>query len=132
MKHVYITGFTATPEHRGVRKTALGAETSVPWSYHTDPLVLLDVLKKEGMTIAALERTVGAVSVGDAKAGHFPMALILGNEVTGVPPELIEASDMALALPQFGLKDSLNVSVAFGIAAYGLVGLLHSFNGAKP
>ncbi len=121
LAHVYLTGFTATPEHRGVRKTALGAESAVPWSHHEDPLVLLDILKSEGMRIVALERTDGAIGVEAIKADHFPMALVLGNEVSGVPPALIELADVVLALPQYGIKESLNVSVAFGIAAYGLV-----------
>ena len=73
------------------------------------------------MTIAALERTDGAIGVEAIKADHFPMALILGNEVSGVLPALVEQADVVLALPQYGTKDSLNVSVAFGIAAYGLV-----------
>jgi len=121
LAHVYLTGFTATPEHRGVRKTALGAENAVPWSRHEDPFVLLDILKSDGIRIVALERTDGAIGVEDIKADHFPMALILGNEVSGVLPALIEQADVVLALPQYGTKDSLNVSVAFGIAAYGLV-----------
>jgi len=121
LAHVYLTGFTATPEHRGVRKTALGAENAVPWSRHEDPFVLLDMLKSDGTRIVALERIDGAIGLEDIKADHFPMALILGNEVSGVLPALIEQADVVLALPQYGSKDSLNVSVAFGIAAYGLV-----------
>jgi len=122
LAHVYLTGFTATPEHRGVRKTALGAENAVPWSLHEDPLVLLDILKSEGTRIAALERTDGAIGVDAILAEHFPMALVLGNEVSGIPSAVIQQADVVLALPQYGIKDSLNVSVAFGIAAYGLVG----------
>ena len=121
LAHVYLTGFTATPEHRGVRKTALGAENAVPWSHHEDPLALLDILTIAGSTIATLERTDGAIGLTAINADHFPMALILGNEVSGVPTALIESADVVLALPQYGTKDSLNVSVAFGIAAYGLV-----------
>ncbi len=121
LSHIYLTGFTATPEHRGVRKTALGAETAMPWSYHDDPLVLIDTLKKAGATLVALERTDSAIGVNAVRAEHFPMALILGNEVSGVLPALLDEADVTLALPQYGTKDSLNVSVAFGIAAYGLV-----------
>ena len=129
LAHVYLTGFTATPEHRGVRKTALGAENAVPWSLHEDPLVLLDILKSEGTWIAALERTDGAIGVDAILAEHFPMALVLGNEVSGVPTALIESADVVLALPQYGTKDSLNVSVAFGIAAYGLVERFRALRG---
>ena len=129
LAHVYLTGFTATPEHRGVRKTALGAENAVPWSHHEDPLALLDILTIAGSTIATLERTDGAIGLTAINADHFPMALILGNEVSGVPTALIESADVVLALPQYGTKDSLNVSVAFGIAAYGLVERFRALRG---
>ena len=55
------------------------------------------------------------------EARHFPLALVLGNEVSGVDPALLDAADLILALPQYGIKASLNVSVAFGVAVYGLV-----------
>jgi len=121
LRHVYLTGFTPTPEHRGVRKTALGAEEAVPWSHHADPLALVRQLKTGGTTIVALERAEGAVGLEDVGAGHFPLALVLGNEVAGVAPALLDAADLVLALPQYGVKSSLNVAVAFGVAAYGLV-----------
>lgn len=126
LSHVYLTGFTATPDHRGVRKTALGGENTVPWSHHEDPLALLTALKSEGTRIGALERTDGAIGLEDVQAEYFPMALVLGNEVSGVPPDLLQLADIVLALPQYGTKDSLNVSVAFGIAAYGLVAALRA------
>ena len=119
--HVYLTGFTPTPEHRGVRKTALGAEEAVPWSRHPDPLPLLRRLRTGGHTVAALERVEGAVGVEAVEAPHFPLALVLGNEVSGVAPGLLVAADLVIMLPQYGIKSSLNVSVAFGVAAYGLV-----------
>jgi len=121
LRHVYLSGFTPTPEHRGVLKTALGAEAAVPWSHHEDPLPLVRQLQADGFTLAALERAEGAVGIEHVEVDHFPLALVLGNEVTGVPPALLDASDLVLALPQYGVKSSLNVSVAFGVAAYGLV-----------
>ncbi len=121
LSHVYLTGFSATPEHRGVRKTALGAENAVSWSHHPDPLDLINRLKDDGIRIAALERTDSAIGVDDVCVEHFPMALIVGNEVNGIDPALIKVAEVVLALPQYGIKDSLNVSVAFGIAVYRLV-----------
>ena len=129
LSHVYLTGFTPTPEHRGVVKTALGAQDAVPWSHHADVLVLFDRLRSEGFTVAALERTGGAVEIEATEAAHFPLALVLGNEVMGVPRQVLDAADLTLALPQYGVKDSLNVSVAFGIAAYGLVARYRSLTG---
>jgi tRNA G18 (ribose-2'-O)-methylase SpoU len=129
LAHVYLTGFTPTPAHRGVIKTALGAEEAVPWSYHAELTSLLDRLRTDGYTLAALERTEDAVSLESVTAEHFPMALLLGNEVQGIPPDLLAATGLVLALPQYGVKDSLNVSVAFGVAAYGLVGRYRTFAG---
>ena len=129
LAHVYLTGFTPTPEHRGVIKTALGAERSVPWSHHEAIEPLLDQLRAAGTTLAALERTNDARTIEEVVAKQFPLALLLGNEIQGVRPALLNRADLVLALPQYGIKDSLNVSVAFGIAAYGLVGRYRTLTG---
>ena len=127
LRHVHLCGFTPTPEHRGVAKTALDAQDSVPWSHEADVLPLLARLKREGYTVAALEVTDRAIAPGDIRPEHAPLALVLGNEVHGVSREVLEAADLHLALPQYGVKSSLNVSVAFGIAAYALVARLRAF-----
>jgi tRNA G18 (ribose-2'-O)-methylase SpoU len=118
---VVLTGFTATPDHRGVAKTALGAEEAVPWRHVADVHDALRELQAEGYTVAALERVPEAVGLGDVPDGAFPLALVLGNEVHGVPPDVLAAADLVVGIPQYGTKASLNVSVAFGVAAYGLV-----------
>lgn len=118
---VVLTGFTPTPEHRGVLKTALGAQDAVPWRHAGDVHGALAALRAEGYSVAALERAPGAVGPAEVPAGAFPLALVLGNEVDGVPPDVLEAADLVVGLPQYGAKASLNVSVAFGVAAYGLV-----------
>ncbi|WP_420454244.1 TrmH family RNA methyltransferase [Rubrivirga sp.] len=118
---VVLAGFTATPEHRGVAKTALGAQDAVPWRHVEDVWTALAELRAEGYTVAALERTPDAIAPSDVPAGAFPLALVLGNEVHGVPPDVLAAADLVIGLPQYGVKASLNVSVAFGVAAYGLV-----------
>ncbi|WP_412067812.1 TrmH family RNA methyltransferase [Rubrivirga sp. IMCC43871] len=117
---VVLTGFTPTPDHRGVAKTALGAETSVPWTQADNVHDAIAALRAEGYTIAALERTDAAVVPRDVPARAFPLALVLGNEVHGVPSDVLAAADLVVGLPQYGVKASLNVSVAFGVAAYGL------------
>ncbi|HYE95935.1 MAG TPA: TrmH family RNA methyltransferase [Rubricoccaceae bacterium] len=122
LAHVYLTGYTPTPAHRGVKKTALGAETAVPWSQHDDALGLVERLRAEGQTVVALERTPRAVGLEQVGPEHFPMVVVVGNEVAGVPPALLGVADLVLALPVYGVKTSLNVAVAFGVAAYGLVG----------
>ena len=121
LAHVYLTGITPGPEHRGVAKTALGAQDAVPWTAEPDVDALLDRLRADGFTIAALERAPGAIPPEAVPASAFPLALVLGNELDGVPARLLEAADLVVGLPQWGTKASLNVSVAFGIAAYGLV-----------
>ena len=119
--HIYVTGYTPTPAHRSVAKTALGAEHTVPWSQHDDPLPLLDRLHADGHTIAALEQTDAPTTIGAVTPQQFPLALVLGNEVEGVQQAILDRCDIALEIPQYGAKHSLNVSVAFGIAAFGLV-----------
>ena len=118
---VVLSGFTPDPAHRGVIKTALGAQDAVPWRAIDDVHDAIRTLRGEGYTIAALEITPGAVPPSAVPAGAFPLALVLGNEVSGVPRDVLDAADFAVGLPQYGVKASLNVSVAFGVAAYGLV-----------
>jgi tRNA G18 (ribose-2'-O)-methylase SpoU len=119
--HVYVTGYTPTPEHRSVAKTALGAEHTVPWSQHEDPLPLLDLLRADGHTLAALEQTDSPTAISAVTRGQFPLTFVVGNEVEGVQQAILDRCDLALEIPQYGAKHSLNVSVAFGVAAFGLV-----------
>lgn len=121
IEHLYLTGYTGTPAHKGLRKTALGAEETVPWSKVGDPVPLLERLRAKGYTIAALEITDTPTPPSAVAAAHFPLCLIVGNEVEGVRSELVKAADLAIELPQFGAKQSLNVSVAYGVAVYELV-----------
>jgi tRNA G18 (ribose-2'-O)-methylase SpoU len=121
IEHVYLTGITGTPEHRGVHKTALGAQDTVLWTYVKEATPLITRLKGEGYTIAALEITDTPTRTTAVELAHFPLCLILGNEVTGVSDELIALADLALEIPQFGAKQSLNVAVAYGIAVFDLV-----------
>lgn len=121
IRHIYVTGYTPTPEHHSVSKTALGAEHTVPWSHAPDALALLDRLRADGVTLAALEQTDTPTSIQAITVAHFPLAFVLGNEVKGVQQDILDRCDFALEIPQYGAKHSLNVSVAFGIAAFGLV-----------
>ncbi|MEM9997355.1 MAG: TrmH family RNA methyltransferase [Bacteroidota bacterium] len=119
--HVYLTGITPTPAHRAVTKASLGAEDSVPWSHHTDIQPVLDQLRAEGFTLMALEQTTSPTYLADLNSSLSSAALIVGNEVEGVQQAVLDRCDLALELPQYGAKHSLNVSVAFGIALYGLL-----------
>lgn len=120
--HAYLCGITPTPEVEAVAKTSLGAEDSVPWSHHKDAVKLVKGLKKEGFQILALEEDTRAVAIKDEdrwmKAENRESVLILGSEVTGVDPELLDLCDKILYIPMRGEKKSFNVAMAFSIAAY--------------
>jgi 23S rRNA (guanosine2251-2'-O)-methyltransferase len=123
--HAYLCGITPTPEVEAVMKTSLGAEDSVPWSYHKDAVKLVNGLKKEGFKILALEEDERAISIKDEgwrlkDEKSIETVLILGNEITGVDPALLELCDEILYIPMHGEKKSYNVAMAFSIAAYAL------------
>ena len=121
LNHLYLAGITGTPENHALRRTALGAEEVVPWTHVPSALETVRRLKGEGYTIAVLELTDAPTPIDALAAEHFPLCLVVGNEVEGVDEAVISEADVALEIPQFGIKQSLNVSVAFGIAAYDLV-----------
>lgn len=129
IEHVHLTGFTGTPEHKDLHKTALGAQDTVKWSQHDDPLLVLDELRKEGYTIAVLEQTSGSLPPNEVPVEAYPLCLVVGNEVEGVADTIIEAADLGLELPQYGAKISMNVGVAYGIAIYDLVRRSRSLHG---
>lgn len=119
--HAYLCGITPTPDNEAVSKTALGAEESVSWSYQKDAVKLVQSLQVEGWRICALEEDVRAVELGHAAFRNCEsegIVLIVGNEVTGVDPELLDLSDQIFYIPMHGEKKSFNVAVAFGIAAF--------------
>ncbi len=116
----YLCGITPTPDNEAVTKTSLGAEDSVPWSYHKDAVKLVKGLRKNGHTIYALEVHERAVEIGQLSSHPGDSILIVGNEVTGVDPELLDLCDQLLYIPMSGEKQSFNVAIAFSIAAFAL------------
>lgn len=114
---IWLCGITGTPEQQGVLKVSLGAEKSVQWEYCKNAWRLTEKLKKQGFQIVSLELTKGSQDVKLFKP-KFPLAIIVGNEVSGVSPTLLKRSETIVHLPMKGIKESLNVSVAFGIATY--------------
>jgi len=121
IEHIHLTGYTGTPEHKDLHKTALGAQDAVAWSKHEDVHPLLQTLRNEGYTIALLEQTDPSIETTDVPSSAFPLCLVLGNEVHGVEESVVDAADLALQIPQYGTKISMNVSVAYGIAVYDLI-----------
>ncbi len=119
--HAYLCGITPTPEVDAVQKTSLGAEEYVTWSYHHDATKLAKGLKKEGWTILALEEDERSIPLSKGKKIKADsMALIIGSEVTGVDPDLLDLADHILHIPMRGGKRSFNVANAFSVAAYAL------------
>ncbi len=119
VQKIYLCGITATPPHKDIRKTALGATESVEWEYKKDTLQLVEALKQNGVKIISVEQAENAVMLNDYQVKpDETIALIFGNEVKGVSQEVVTASDVVLEIPQFGTKHSLNISVSTGVAVW--------------
>jgi tRNA G18 (ribose-2'-O)-methylase SpoU len=114
---IYLCGYTARPPHTQLDKVSLGAEKIVPWEYCKQTWRLLGDLREKGYNIIALEKTKTSVNIFDWKP-KFPLALVVGNEKTGVTKSLLKYCGTTVELPMRGRKKSLNVSVAAGIAMY--------------
>jgi len=114
---VYLTGYTATPEHPKVAKTSLGAENSVSWEYDNNTKDVIQKTKDAGYQIVGLELDENAEKIWDVEF-EFPVALIVGNEIHGIPKDQQELCDKIVYLPMLGQKESLNVATSTGIACY--------------
>ena len=123
VEKIWLCGITGYPPQGGIAKTALGAEAHVPWEYRENIVGLVQELKKEGYQIILLEQMQGSVSHDKFKA-TAPACLVVGNEVEGIAESLQSLSDAAIEIEMDGIKNSLNVSVAFGVAVYQLRGQL--------
>lgn len=119
VEHLYLTGYTGHPPRTEITKTAIGAEHVIPWEHHRDPLPVIEALKKDGWQIVALEITPDAIDLNEFKPEE-KACLIVGHELTGVPESLLALCDAVVKIPMLGTKESLNVSVAAGIALYAI------------
>lgn len=120
IEKLFLCGYTPHPPKKEILKTSLGSTESVCWEYVKDPVEVIQRLKAEGVKIAALELTEGSTPYHQAIPNDFPLCLIVGNEITGVNQELLDLCDISLEIPQYGIKQSLNVAVAYGIAIFEL------------
>ncbi len=118
---IYLTGYTGTPANefhkKRMGKVSLGAENFVPWEYKASAVRLIKDLRLKKINIIALENIKGSIYIGKFKP-KFPLALVLGEEVRGISKPILELCDRVVEIPMLGKKESLNVSVAFGVAAY--------------
>lgn len=122
LQHMHLAGFTPPPTHPAMAKTSLGAEQTVPWTLHRDGAAAAAQLRAEGHRLWALEGGPAATPWFAALAEREgpPIVVVLGHEVSGIDPRILSCCERVLALPMLGLKGSLNVSVAFGVAVYSL------------
>jgi len=123
VSRLVLCGITGNPPRKEIAKTSLGAEDTIPWNYVPSALDALLPLKKLGYQIVGLERNQSSKSLSEllsASQIKIPFCLIVGNEVTGLSPEVVQHCDIVTHLPMRGMKESLNVAVAFGIAAYAI------------
>jgi tRNA G18 (ribose-2'-O)-methylase SpoU len=121
LEKLYLTGYTGFPPRKEIDKTALGAVDSVKWEYHQNPIEVVRLLKKKNISLIALEHTSKSKPY-DEHDFTFPFCLILGNEVEGISDELLQEADVSIEIPMYGLKQSLNVSVAFGVVMFHALG----------
>ena len=113
---VWLCGICAVPPSADIHKSALGAEDSVEWEHVADTMEAVRRLKEDGYEIVSIEQTVKSVMLDTFRPEKGKKyALVFGNEVSGVDQEIVDASDFALEVPQFGTKHSLNVSVTVGV-----------------
>lgn len=119
---IFICGYTPPPTHRSVHKTALGAVDTVDWMQFADVTEAIGQLKENGYEVYAIEQAEKSISLaGISASSNKKIAVILGNEVTGVQDTAMQQADACIEIPQHGMKHSLNVSVAAGIVLWKLV-----------
>ncbi len=119
VEKIVLCGITATPPHKDIRKTALGATQSVDWEYRKDTLEVILELKGQGADTVAIEQAERATYLQDfSPKPDKKIALVFGNEVKGVSQEVVSACDLVLEIPQFGTKHSLNISVSAGVVVW--------------
>jgi 23S rRNA (guanosine2251-2'-O)-methyltransferase len=125
VEKIYLCGITATPPHREIQKTALGADETVTWEHVQDVLALVKDLQKKGYKVAAVEQVEKSLSLLDFQPRKGEKyAFIFGNEVFGVNQSVVEQADFCLEIPQYGTKHSLNISVTAGVVAWDFVSKL--------
>ncbi|MBD1431135.1 RNA methyltransferase [Sphingobacterium litopenaei] len=122
IEQIILCGITATPPHREIEKTALGATQSVQWTHYKETTDAVQALKEQGYKILAIEQAEGSVSLEQFEISeNDKYAFVFGNEVHGVDEEVIEQVDGCIEIPQFGTKHSFNVSVTIGIVLWDIL-----------
>ncbi|MFZ4104593.1 MAG: RNA methyltransferase [Sediminibacterium sp.] len=118
---ICLCGFTPQPPHRDIHKTALGATDSVDWLYYENTSDAVLALKERGFKVLAIEQTEGSILLNEYVQSNMPTAFVFGNEVDGVSDEVIQVCDGVIEIPQWGMKHSLNISVAAAVVLWEFV-----------
>jgi tRNA G18 (ribose-2'-O)-methylase SpoU len=122
LQRILLCGYTPQPPHRDIHKTALGATETVDWAYFPDTAAAVRSLKADGYRIFAVEQVENSIPLQEFAAQlSGPLAVIFGNEVSGVGEEALKLCDGSVEIPQWGMKHSLNISIAAGIVLWELV-----------
>ena len=124
---ICLCGFTPQPPHRDIHKTALGATDSVDWLYYENTVDAVLALKERGYKVLAIEQTEGSIMLDEYVYKQMPTAFVFGNEVDGVSDEVIQVCDGVIEIPQWGMKHSLNISVAAAVVLWEFVRKENSF-----
>jgi tRNA G18 (ribose-2'-O)-methylase SpoU len=118
LRHLYLSGFTGSPPSKQIAKTALGSEAHVRWE-RADPFACIQEHRRAAWEIVAVETVDGAVNLFDWQP-RFPVLLLFGHEVEGLPRDIVDQSDTHVRIPMAGTKRSLNVATAGGVVLYEL------------
>lgn len=119
LESIYLCGITATPPHREIHKTALGAENTLNWQYFNSTMEAVIQLKEQGYKIIAVEQAENSTLLQNFEIrNNEKIALVFGNEVDGVDQSIMDIADTCLEIPQFGTKHSLNITVSMGIVIW--------------
>ena len=120
IENIILCGITATPPDKEIRKAALGSTDSVKWEFFENTIDAVSRLKAEGYHIIGIEQADKSTMLNDIRLPNKPIAIIMGNEVTGVAQEVMDVCNTVIEIPQFGTKHSLNISVTSGIVIWEL------------
>jgi len=120
VKELFLTGYSGHPPRKEISKVALGAEESIEWKHYKSLNYLLKKLKKNKVKIIALETNKNSINYLKFKP-KFPLALIVGNEVRGLSSSILKNVDQTIFIPMNGIKESLNVGIAMGVAGYYII-----------
>lgn len=115
---IWLCGFTPAPPHRDIHKTALGATETVSWQYFKDAMDAAQQAKENGFKLLAVEQVTDSSSLEHLNWNGEHIALVFGNEVTGVDDRILAIADGCIEIPQFGAKHSLNISVSVGVVLW--------------